>query len=196
VNRYLLDAMARLGNGTSSYLSLNERAEPVMSAYFERISHPALTDVHITFATQGSGMKVTETYPQRLPELFVGKPIIITGQFTGTPVGDVLVTGRVGERKMQYQLSAAGSVEQNPAIAAVWARAKITDLHDESIYEGRDVTADVKTTALTYGLMSDYTSFVAVDSTRVTEGDRGVRVSVPVPVPEGGVGRGGGGDPS
>lgn len=33
--------------------------------------------------------------------------------------------------------------------------------------------------------MSAYTAFVAVDSTRRTEGDHGTEVAVPVPVPEG-----------
>ena len=33
--------------------------------------------------------------------------------------------------------------------------------------------------------MSQYTAFVAVDSSRRTEGDHGVTVNVPVPVPDG-----------
>jgi Ca-activated chloride channel family protein len=33
--------------------------------------------------------------------------------------------------------------------------------------------------------MSSYTAFIAVDSSRRTEGDHGVTVSVPVPVPDG-----------
>ncbi|MHC4088613.1 MAG: hypothetical protein ACYSU5_25915 [Planctomycetota bacterium] len=39
--------------------------------------------------------------------------------------------------------------------------------------------------ALEYSLMSAYTAFVAVDSSRITEGDHGVTVDVPVPVPDG-----------
>jgi Ca-activated chloride channel family protein len=117
--------------------------------------------------------------------LFVGRPIIITGKFTGAANGDVTVTGMAGEQKMTYTLSTGGAVEENSAIGTVWARAKVSDLHDESIYERRDVAADVKATALEYGIMSEFTSFVAVDSTHVTEGDHGTTVAVPVPVPEG-----------
>ncbi|MHC4316818.1 MAG: hypothetical protein ACYSW3_30625 [Planctomycetota bacterium] len=39
--------------------------------------------------------------------------------------------------------------------------------------------------ALEYSLMSAYTAFVAVDSSRITEGDHGVTVDVSVPVPDG-----------
>jgi Ca-activated chloride channel homolog len=183
VNRYLLDSMARLGNGHAAYLSLNEPAEPVMETYFERISHPALANVKVQF----TGMKVSDVYPQRVPELFVGRPIILTGRFTGTPSGEVTIRGRAGDENMNYSLSAAsaGRAEENPAIATVWARAKVADLHDEAIYEGRDVSGDVKETALTYGIMSEFTSFVAVDSSRKTEGDHGTTVAVPVPMPAG-----------
>jgi Ca-activated chloride channel family protein len=95
------------------------------------------------------------------------------------------ITGDVGGQKLTFVTPAAGAVEENPAIATVWARARVADLHDEAIYEGRDVTADVKETALTYGIMSEFTSFVAVDSSQRTAGDHGTTVAVPVPVPEG-----------
>lgn len=182
-NRYLMDAMARLGHGNAAYLSLNDAAEPVMNTYFDRISHPALTNLKVNFG--GDGMKVTDVYPQRLPELFVGRPVIITGRYTGSLASNITITGRVGEQQMTFTLPTRDAIEENPAIATVWARMKIADLHDEAIYEGRDVSTDVKQTALTYGLVSDYTSFLAVDSSRRTEGTRGTTVSVPVPVPDG-----------
>ena len=44
VNRYLMEHMAKLGNGAVAYIGLQDRNEgsDVMAAYFERISHPAL----------------------------------------------------------------------------------------------------------------------------------------------------------
>jgi len=51
---------------------------------------------------------------------------------------------------------------------------------------GREHLArEVKTTALTHGLVSAYTAFVAVGSTWRTQGAHGTSVAVPVPVPEG-----------
>jgi Ca-activated chloride channel family protein len=183
-NRYLLDAMARLGHGNAAYLSLNDRPEPVMNTYFERISHPALTHLKVNFG----GMKVSEVYPERLPELFVGRPVILTGRYTGTLPSELSVTGRAGNEPMTFTLSTKDAIEENPAggaIATVWARMKIADLHDEAIIENRDVSADVRQTALTYGLVSEYTNFLAVDSSQKTAGDHGTSVAVPVPVPDG-----------
>ena len=44
---------------------------------------------------------------------------------------------------------------------------------------------EIRATALEYGLLSQFTAFVAVDSSRVTEGAEGTTVPVPVPVPAG-----------
>ena len=47
------------------------------------------------------------------------------------------------------------------------------------------MTGQIKQVALDYGLMSAFTAFIAVDSTRQTEGTEGTTVPVAVPVPEG-----------
>ena len=80
-----------------------------------------------------------------------------------------------------------GDGTQGPAaLAKVWARQRITALNDRLALGGEPEVADtIRATALRYGLMSDYTAFIAVDATRVTEGDHGVSVRVPVPVPDG-----------
>ena len=84
-----------------------------MAAYFERISHPALANVKVSFA----GMKVTDIYPQRIPELFVGRPVIITGRFVGDTNGHVTVSGVAGDQAMRYTFSTNDSQEENAAIS-------------------------------------------------------------------------------
>ncbi|MFP4027521.1 MAG: hypothetical protein ACLFWL_07005 [Candidatus Brocadiia bacterium] len=71
-------------------------------------------------------------------------------------------------------------------MAGVWARAQIADLYDQATYDSDpELPTLIKNVALNYGLMSQYTSFVAVDSLSQTAGDHGTTVAVPVPVPEG-----------
>src|SRR5204863_9415500 len=117
------DHMARMGQGCAAYLSLNDDANKVMAEYFERISHPALTDLAIDFG----GMQVSDVYPSKLPDLFVGRPVIVTGRYSGNVEGaTVKVRGRVGgeERSLDVPVNTA-SIEQHKGIAPVWARAKI-----------------------------------------------------------------------
>jgi Ca-activated chloride channel family protein len=64
---------------------------------------------------------------------------------------------------------------------------RIADLADRATHESdvHALAAGIKKTALTFGIMSAYTAFVAVDSSHVTEGGAGISVPVPVPVPDG-----------
>jgi Ca-activated chloride channel family protein len=72
------------------------------------------------------------------------------------------------------------------ALAKVWARMQIAELADRAAWDGRGRLArEIRDLALEHGLVSDYTSFVAVDSSRVTEGRYGTSVNVAVPVPDG-----------
>lgn len=183
-NRYLLDGLARMGRGAVAYLSLNDNAADVMDAYFERVSHAAMTDVSVDWA----GLQATDIYPQRLPDLIVGRPIVLTGRFEGQPPSSVRVVGRAGGREMSVSVPVqlGGGLEAHPGLAAVWARCKIADCTFRSFTEPNgEWNSLIKQVALEFGLMSDFTAFVAVDSSRRTDGDHGTTVPVPVPVPDG-----------
>jgi Ca-activated chloride channel family protein len=183
VNRYLLDRMAKLGKGAVAYLGPNDSGAEVVDLFYDRISHPALTDVQIDWG----GLEVSEVYPRQVPDLFVGRPIILTGRLQNQKDTTIRVTGRMGEydKEIRIPVTFDGRSAQ-PAIACVWARKRIEDLATQATYDGSStLPAEIKQVALQYNLMSAYTAFIAVDSTQITAGDHGVTVAVPVPVPEG-----------
>lgn len=181
VNRYLLDRLAVMGQGAVAYIGLNDDPTQAMDAFYQRISHPALTDVSVDFR----GMEVTEMFPQRIPDLFVGRPVLITGRYSGRPEAAAILSGRVKGKQTMLAIPVVDSA-YSAGIAGIWARKKIESLNNQATYDSdSDLTETIKQTALDYKLMSDYTAFVAVDSSRVTEGDHGVSVAIPVPVPEG-----------
>ncbi|MEX0777577.1 MAG: VIT domain-containing protein [Phycisphaeraceae bacterium] len=186
-NRYLIEGVAAGGNGAVAYVGPNDDADDVMKRYLARLRRPALTDIRVAI----DGVSVGDVYPKRIPDLFAGRPLVITGRFTGDAADKpmVRVTGKVGgqERQTNTPITAAGFATPT-ALPAVWARSKLSDLAQQSLYTDADAAElgdEVRTTALAYGLMSDYTAFVAVDASRRTEGDHGTTVPVPVPVPEG-----------
>jgi Ca-activated chloride channel family protein len=63
---------------------------------------------------------------------------------------------------------------------------KIADLAGRmAVDPDETLPAQIKQVALDYGLLSAFTAFVAVDTTRRTQGDQGTTVPVAVPVPDG-----------
>lgn len=184
-NRYLLDRMALLGRGAVAYLSLNDDPVQIMEQFHESISHPAMTDLSIDWGN----MNVTDVYPQIVPDLIVGRPVVLTGRFTGEP-GTVTVNGRTGMQPVSYSvaLDTQDANKEHKGIGAVWARLKIADLMAQisrTPDQAEQIQQSVLRTALDYSLMSALTAFVAVDSMTKTEGAFGTTVAVPVPVPEG-----------
>ncbi|MDH3641588.1 MAG: VIT and VWA domain-containing protein [Gammaproteobacteria bacterium] len=182
VNRYLMERMAKEGRGAVAYLSPSDSARKIMASFFERISHPALTDIQIDWG----GMNVADVYPARTPDVFVGRPVVITGKYLGAP-DDVIVRGLRDSEQHSFRI-AAGRVGQNASISKVWARLKIADLGDRQAWESDpydELASEIRNTALEHQLMSAYTSFVAVDASRRTEGRRGTTVHQGVPVPHG-----------
>jgi len=183
VNRYLLNRMAKVGRGAAAYLALDDSGAEVMRYFFNRISRPVLTDMSIDWG----GMQVSGVYPKRLPDLFVGRAVVVTGKFRGD-LAEPEVSGRAGGQRVEYTVHRNGDENAHAFIPNVWARLRIADLADRQAWTHDphdELAGAIRNTALEYGLMSDYTAFVAVDASRRTEGRHGTTVHQAVPVPRG-----------
>lgn len=181
VNRYLIEHMGKAGRGAVAHLGPNDDAAQIMEDFFERISHPALTDVRIDWG----GLRVAEVFPGALPDLFVGRPLVVTGRFRGDATAPIRFSGNAEGERLQFEVPSMAT-GTNSGLASIWARMKIAELAEQSIYEPNPNWAgQIKKVALDYSLMSSFTAFIAVDSTRRTAGRKATTVPVSVPVPEG-----------
>lgn len=183
-NRYLLDEIAKLGRGAVAYLSLNDNADSIMAAYFDRLSHPALTNLSLDLGVMGAA----DVLPASLPDLFVGRPLLITGRYTAELPQFVAVEGRVGgqTRRIIVPVTEDRACGPAQALPAIWARMKISDLCRQAMIDPTfNFQAPIKELAMRYNLLSEFTAFVSVDSMTRTAGNFGTTVGVPVPVPEG-----------
>jgi Ca-activated chloride channel family protein len=181
-NRFLLEQMALAGRGAAAFVGISESAGRAVDSFYEAVEHAALTDVEIDWGSLG----VSDVYPSATPDLFVGRPVVITGRFDGDRRTTVRVAGRAGERLQTLSVTAdpSDARTEHEALARIWARAKIADL-SAHLLRGEDRSDEVLQVALEYGLVSDYTAFLAVDATQRTAGDHGTTVVQSVPVPEG-----------
>jgi Ca-activated chloride channel family protein len=183
-NRHLLEGMARFGKGAVAFVGLDESAGQAVDRFYERIRYPAFIDIDIEWGD----CEVTEVYPRRIPDLFLGRAVIVTGRFTRAGEEPVRLTGMMGgrERELLVDIGGDDDAREHKGIPSVWARRKIMDLRDIAVTSpGEEIDQHITQFALDYGLVSRYTAFVAVDSRTQTGDEPAVTTNVAVPVPDG-----------
>ncbi|MBD0327058.1 MAG: hypothetical protein ICV68_11535, partial [Pyrinomonadaceae bacterium] len=189
VNRFLLDEMAEHGRGEVEYVALTDDGSAAARRFHERVRSPLLTDITVDW----SGLPVADVYPQRIPDLFSAKPVILSGRFTGGGSGTIRLKGKMSGRDFvrEIPIELPQSQPQHDVLATLWARTRIDDLMSQD-YNGAQhgtMRAELQETitqlGLEYRLMTQFTSFVAVEEMTVTDGGAPRRVDVPVEIPEG-----------
>ncbi|MCX6624873.1 MAG: VWA domain-containing protein, partial [Acidobacteria bacterium] len=189
VNRFLLDKMAEAGRGEVEYVGLNDDGSAAARRFHESVRNPLLTDITVDWG----GLPVSEAYPTRIPDLFGAKPVVVSGRYSHAAAGVIKLRGRMAGQPFERSLTVNLPATQpaHDAIASIWAREKIEylmgedwlGLQNNSMKQGtRDAITQL---GLDYRLMTQFTSFVAVEERVVTDGGKPKTIQVPVELPEG-----------
>jgi Ca-activated chloride channel family protein len=188
VNRFLLDNMARYGRGEVEYVGLNDDGSAAARRFHERVRSPLLTDVSVDW----NGMAVSDVYPKMIPDLFSAKPVVINGRYTGNGKGVIRLRGKMSGRDFVREIPVDFSnAQSHDVLATLWARTRIDDLMSQDFGGAQrgtmkdDVKQNIIQLGLDYRLMTQFTSFVAVEEMVVTDGGQPRRIDVPIEVPEG-----------
>ncbi|HEY6804948.1 MAG TPA: VIT and VWA domain-containing protein [Pyrinomonadaceae bacterium] len=189
VNRFLLDKMAEAGRGEVEYVSLNDDGSAAARRFHQRVRNPLLTDISIDW----NGLPVADVYPQRIPDLFSAKPVILSGRFTAAASGTIRLKGKIAGNDFvrEIPVSFPENMAAHDVLSSLWARRRIDDLMSKD-YSGAqngqmqpELQQTITAVGLEYRLMTQFTSFVAVEEMIVTEGGQPRRIDVPVETPSG-----------
>ncbi|MCC6489250.1 MAG: VWA domain-containing protein [Candidatus Hydrogenedentes bacterium] len=191
VNRFLIEGMARAGRGASEVITLESDGDKAAERFHERIQNPLLTDISIDFG----GLDVYDVYPDpdAIPDLFSAQPLVLTGRYRRGGDGVITVRGETsaGAFEREVRVSLPATEPENDVVASLWARQHVQRLMEQDwlgIQQGRPDTSIKKAiteTGLEFSLVTQFTSFVAVEERVVTEGGRPRTVQVPVEMPDG-----------
>jgi len=189
VNRFLLDKMAEAGRGEVEYVGLKDDGSAAARRFHERIRNPLLTDI----AIEWNNLPVADVYPQRIPDLFSAKPLVIKGRYTAAGRGSIRLKGKMAgvDFVRDIPVDFPETMASHDVLAPLWARARIDDLMKQDFNGAQSGTMkpELKNTitqlGIEYRLMTQFTSFVAVEERVVTDGGKPRRVDVPVEVPKG-----------
>ncbi len=198
VNRFLLDNMAREGRGEAEYVTVDaaggrpdnaDEAENAVARFYKKIATPVLIDPQIDW----NGLPVEDVQPKVVPDVFENGPVVVTGRFTKAAKGTVILRGWAGNKRVTQRVAVDFGAAQtdNPALEALWAREKIEELQAQDYQGAQSNKPDAKIkeqivqTALAHNLMTQWTSFVAVEQKVANPGGENQKNDVPVEIPEG-----------
>ncbi len=188
VNRYLIEGLARVGMG-EPFVILNLDEAPEKAEKFRKyIQSPVLTNIKTSF----NGFRVNSVEPLTIPDVFSERPVLIFGKWEGPVQGSFEIEGLSGNHTFSQKLwiNNYSPSADNAALKYLWARHKIAILDDYGkLNRFGEVDAFIKEEitelGLKYNLLTNYTSFIAIDSLIRNTGDSSATVTQPLPLPSG-----------
>lgn len=183
VNRHLIEGIARAGQGEPFIVTKPEQAAAQAERLRRMIESPVLTQVKARF----EGLDVYDVEPQPLPDVLGGRPVLLFGKWRGEPRGQLVVEGQAANGAWSTLLPVPAPDADAAALRHLWARHRIQSLSDQEALQGGDAQRDAITAlGLRYHLLTQYTSFIAVDRiVRTAPGGTATPVDQPSPLPQG-----------
>jgi Ca-activated chloride channel family protein len=185
VNRHLMEGLARAGQGEAFIVTNSSQANETAERFRRYIESPVWTHLKLKI----DGFDAYDLEPASLPDLFASRPIVVMGKWRGAPKGTITVEGYAGNglTSRSVQVGADRISADSSALRYLWARSRIDKLTDTIRLYGNsndDAVNTITALGLKYNLLTDYTSFIAID--QVVRNRQGSdAVDQPQPMPEG-----------
>jgi Ca-activated chloride channel homolog len=183
VNRTLIEGLAHAGRGEPFFVLGQGEAHAQAERFRRYVQTPVLTNVKV----QVDGFEASELEPAVQPDVFADRPIVVTGQWRGARKGTITVSGSSahGPWSKRFALSEVEPKPEHEALQWLWARERVRSISDFAAGQVSDEERKTVThLGLTYGLLTPYTSFIAVLEAVRTR-TPGTDVDQPLPMPAG-----------
>ncbi|MFD1712524.1 VWA domain-containing protein [Ottowia sp. GY511] len=189
VNRHLMEGLARAGMGEPFIITRPDEAEAQAKRFRQIIATPVLTQVKARF----EGLDVYDVEPEQLPDVLAERPVIVFGKWRESATGaaqkpQLIVEGLTpgGAYRQALPIDTQASWSGTGALRHLWARHRIAALSDqEALTGGEEQKAAITRLGLDYSLLTQYTSFIAVDKVVRNPGGNQATANQPSPLPEG-----------
>jgi Ca-activated chloride channel family protein len=189
-NRFLLDKMAEYGRGEVEYVAEGDDGSAAARRFHERVRNPLLTDISVEW----NGLQVSDVYPKRIPDLFSARPVILFGRYARASRGLIRLKGRAAGREFvrEIPVELPQAEPQHDVLATLWARRRVDELMGQDMAGMQSgnpadtLREEITRLGLDFRLMTQFTSFVAVEDRIVTDGGEPRRVDVPAEEPASG----------
>ena len=186
VNAGFLGRLAAVGGGRCELVESEDRLDEALDRIHRRIGTPLLTN--LTLSADGLTLVDGTTSPARMPDAFVGVPLVIRGRYSSSAPGAAArLQGRTAAGE-PWQLTVPAVTAASGLLAPVWARGHLRDLEDRyaaGAQNPHELERQIVAVSLQNKVLCRFTALVAVDSRVVADGGPAHRVIQPVELPSG-----------
>ncbi len=165
-NTWFMRKAAELGRGSYTSIARDTEVSEKMLELFNKLERPVLTNIALNW--QGVGQP--ELYPSTIPDLYAGEPVLADARWNNKVAsGELIISGSHSGQQWKRHLSlgtpSADTEQADSQLYKLWARRKIESLEDSLLFNADPgyIKNEITSTALDYGLVSKYTSLVAVE---------------------------------
>lgn len=158
----LLDQLADAHHGSATYVEPNENLELAVTGFYNKIEAPVLTDV----ALDWGNLAVSQVYPEKIGDLFAGSEIILLGRHGHAGSGTVKLTGKIGNQVKTYTYPVSWEPgTSHSQLPRLWAGRRIGYLLENIRQHGEnsELKSEVVSLSKQYGIITPYTSFLALE---------------------------------
>jgi Ca-activated chloride channel family protein len=185
VNRFLIEGIARVGQAESFIVTQQDQADETGEKFRKYVLSPVLSKIKVDY----NGFTVYDVEPLSIPDILAERPVIIFGKYKGSATGTIKLKGISGGGNIYstvLQVNSSKPGVNYKALKYLWARQRIAILADfNQIAGNEDLKNEITRLGLAYNLLTDFTSFVAIDEQVRNVNGKIVRVEQPLPLPQG-----------
>ena len=167
VNTRLLDGLSAGTGAFADYISPDENIEERVSTFYEKVRYPVLTDLDVKL----SGVDAYAFAPGRLPDLYRGGQLILTGRYRTPGEATLTLRGVLGGERVEkrYTFDFPEVERGRDFTARLWATRRVGGLLDEIRLHGEndELRDEVIALAKEHGLVTPYTSYLVREDERM-----------------------------
>lgn len=174
-SHHLIKGIARASGGAYEMIQPGEKIQPKVLRQFSRMSQPFLTDV--TIELKGGKLDL----PGRLPPLFEGDDYTVFAKVTdyNQEQGEIIFTGLYLDAPCSWKAKVI-RIDNDNTIPVLWALSKVKQIKEENIGGSSQVERKRKAAekiitelGLAFNVLTEYTSFVAIEKREAGEKTNG-----------------------